>query len=84
MVKTDGSVLYLTDGSGQKDGVTYYSYGGSTASSYSGFGNDAQHSKSGFLIRKFIKENNIPLPTKGNITTDFIDLRYCRSFAELC
>jgi hypothetical protein len=76
MVKTDGSSLYLTDGSGQKDGVTYYSYGGSTASSYSGFGNDAQHCKSGFLIRKFIKESNTPLPTKGNITTDFIDLRY--------
>jgi len=75
MVKTDGSSLYLTDGSGQKDGVTYYSYGGSTASSYSGFGS-AQHSKSGFLIRKCIKESNTPLPINGNITTDFIDIRY--------
>jgi hypothetical protein len=76
LVKTDGSSLYLTDGSGVKDGVTYYSYGGSTASQYSGFGNDAQHSKSGFLIRKGIKESNTPLTTTGSITTDFIDMRY--------
>jgi hypothetical protein len=76
MVKPDGSSLYLTDGSGQKDGVTYYSYGGSTASSYSGFGYDAQHTKSGFLIRKSIKENDTPLPSLGSVTTDFIDMRY--------
>lgn len=76
IVKTNGSSLYLTDGSDKKDGVTYYSYGGATSSSYSGFGNDAQHTKSGFLVRKSIVEGNTPLPTKGNITTDFIDMRY--------
>ncbi|MDP4238459.1 MAG: RagB/SusD family nutrient uptake outer membrane protein [Bacteroidota bacterium] len=76
LVKPDGTSLYLTDGSAVKDGVTYYSYGGSTGSSYSGFGNDAQHSKSGFLIRKGIKESNTPLPTVGSVTTDFIDMRY--------
>jgi starch-binding outer membrane protein, SusD/RagB family len=76
MVKPDGSSLYLTDGSTTKDGVTYYSYGGSTTSAYSGFGSDAQHTKSGFLVRKSIVESNTPLPTLGSVTTDFIDMRY--------
>jgi Mor family transcriptional regulator len=76
LVKPDGTSLYLKDGSVVKNGVTYYSYGGPTGSAYSGFGNDAQHTKSGFLIRKGIVEGNTPLPSLGQITTDYIDMRY--------
>lgn len=85
MVKPDGTSLYRKDGTAVKNGTTYYAYGGSTANSYSGWGNDSQHSFTGFLIRKYVTEESNPLPTAGSVTTDFIEMRYAEvllNFAE--
>nr|WP_294897532.1 RagB/SusD family nutrient uptake outer membrane protein [uncultured Pedobacter sp.] len=85
MVKPDGNSLYRQDGNVVFNGNSYYAYGASTANSYSGWGNDSQHSFTGFLIRKYVTEDATPLPTAGSITTDFIDMRYAEvllNFAE--
>lgn len=85
MVRPNGTSLYRVDGNILLNGVTYYAYGGSTASSYSGYGNDSQHSFSGFLVRKYVVEDNNPLPSSGSCTQDFIEIRYAEvllNFAE--
>lgn len=85
MVKPNGTSLYRQDGSVAVGANTYYAYGGSTANSYSGWGNDSQHSFTGFFIRKYVNEANTPLPTAGSVTTDFIEMRYAEvllNFAE--
>lgn len=76
LVKPDGTALYRKDGSVSHNGNTYYAYGASTSASYSGFGNDSQHSHSGFFVRKYVVEANTPLPSSGSVTTDFIEMRY--------
>ena len=76
LVKPDGSFLYRTDGSVSVDGKLYFAYGAESASSYSGYGNDSQHSHTGFFVRKAVVEANTPLPTAGAVTTDFIEMRY--------
>lgn len=85
LVKPDGNSLYRVDGNVVADGKTYYAYGAASPASYSGWGNDSQHSHTGFLVRKYVVEDNDPLPISGSITTDFIEMRYAEvllNFAE--
>ncbi len=83
IVRPDGSLL---DSRGEvtAGGATYYTYGKEFANQYSGFDGSADMTRTGFLMRKFMTENN-RYATWLQSTTDFIDMRYAEvllNFAE--
>jgi hypothetical protein len=85
LVRTDGTFIYRQDGSAVKNGTTYYSYGASSPTSYSGFNINSRYSLTGFFVKKYVVENNNPLPVSGSCTQDFIEMRYAEvllNFAE--
>ncbi len=81
LVKPDGSAMLYVDGSATgNDGKTYYTYGGPTNDSYSGFygmtnGTEANFTTTGFSLRKFLQEGKALSPDFFTSTNDFIDLR---------
>ena len=82
MFKTDGKPYIYQKTSEEVGGVTYYSYGGeSKAIDYSGFdgaGGDSDNcsvTTTGFSIRKFLAEGNMPAGLQASSTTPWIDMR---------
>ena len=82
MIKTDGKAYIYVKTNEEVGGKTYYSYGGeSKAIDYSGFdgaGADSDNcsiSTTGFSIRKFLAEDNIPKGVEASSTTTWIDMR---------
>ena len=81
LIKQDGTKLIYADASAPgKDGKTYYTYGASSASSYSGFLNlgsasNPNYSNSGFSLKKFLQEGKNVQGTYFSSTTDYIDFR---------
>ncbi len=76
IIKTDGTPVI--EGAGQEtvDGKTYYSFGAADPNSYSGFLHAATHTRTGFLIRKFLDENFHPKAIWASCTNDWIEFRY--------
>lgn len=81
LIKKDGSKLIFTDGSevGQ-DGKTYYTYGASSMTAYSGFRgmgvfDNANYSCTGFSLKKFLQEGKNVQGVQFSSTTDYIDFR---------
>ncbi|MDI9550692.1 MAG: RagB/SusD family nutrient uptake outer membrane protein [Bacteroidales bacterium] len=82
MFKTDGNPYIYQKTSETVGDVTYYSYGGeSKAIDYSGFdgaGGDSDNcsiTTTGFSIRKFLSEGNMPAGIQASSTTTWIDMR---------
>jgi len=76
IIKTDGSLII--EGAGQEtvDGNTYYSFGAATENLHSGFLHAATHTRSGFLVRKFLSEDFHPKAIWASCTSDWIEIRY--------
>lgn len=81
MIKTDGEVVaYASDSEVGKDGKKYYSFGGESTSSFSGFfgmgrSDDANYSSTGFTIRKYLQEDKTVVGDERSSTTSWIDMR---------
>lgn len=78
IVKPDGTAITGTTDSVSHNGVTYYTYGAKSELDYSGFSNYGfgNMTRSGFLMRKFLREKVDVNPTWNQSTTTFIDMRY--------
>ncbi len=76
IIKTDGTAII--EGAGQEtvDGTTYYSFGAANPNLYSGFLHAATHTRSGFLVRKFLDEDFHPVAIWASCTSDWIEFRY--------
>jgi hypothetical protein len=80
LIRPDGTRLVYQNGSAVGlDGNTYYTYGASSSSDYSGFaqlGNNEQgnFSSSGFSVKKYLKEGMTTI-TQFICTTPYIDFR---------
>ena len=81
LIKKDGSTLIFTDGSETGlDGKTYYSFGASSTTGYSGFRgmgvfDNANYSCTGFSVKKFLQESKTVTGVQFSSTTDYIDFR---------
>lgn len=81
MIKKDGSVVAYADGNEiGKDGNMYYSFGGESTGSFSGFygmgrSDDANFTATGFTIRKYLQEFKNIQGTEQSSTTSWIDMR---------
>lgn len=68
------------------DGTTYYTYGAADVANYSGFDPaGGNHTRTGFLFKKFLLEDEDVTPAWNQGTLDWIDLRYAEvllNFAE--
>ncbi len=76
IIKTDGTPVI--EGAGQETigDKTYYSFGAADPNAYSGFLHAATHTRSGFLMRKYLDENFHPKAIWASCTNDWIELRY--------
>lgn len=79
MIKADGSDFYYRTEASEigLDGNTYYTYGGSDPSQYSGFDTHrGQNTRSGFLLKKFMQIET-PMPEYGwqKCTNPWIEIR---------
>lgn len=76
-VAPDGSTAINTLSQITVGETTYYTYGGNSVNSYSGFNaQGGNYTRSGFLFKKFLNEEESVVPAWSRSTTDFIDLRY--------
>jgi len=82
MIKTDGKPYIYQKTTEEVGGVTYHSYGGEAkAIDYSGFdgaGGDSDNcsiTTTGFSVRKFLAEDNMPAGIQASSTTTWIDMR---------
>ena len=89
MFKTDGKPYIYQKTTEDVGGVTYYSYGGeSKAIDYSGFdgaGGDSDNcsiTTTGFSIRKFLAEDNMPAGVQASSTTTWIDMRLAEIYLD--
>ena len=89
MIKTDGKAYIYQKTTEEVGGKTYYSYGGeSKAIDYSGFdgaGGDSDNcsiSTTGFSIRKFLAEDNMPAGVQASSTTTWIDMRLAEVYLD--
>lgn len=75
-IQLDGTPVIEASGQTEVDGTTYYSYGAASPKSYSGF-NPAggNYTRTGFLFRKFLKQDYVPKLGWNFSTTDWIDFR---------
>jgi len=68
------------------DGTSYDTYGAADVANYSGFDPaGGNHTRTGFLFKKFLLEDEDVIPAWNNGTLDWIDLRYAEvllNFAE--
>ena len=74
IIKPDGTSIE-SEGEYTHNGITYYTYGKQFSDEYSGFSGNANMTRSGFLMKKFLNEN-VTVDTWLQSTTDFIDIRY--------
>lgn len=81
LIQSNGSTVIYSDGSGKGlDGKDYYSFGAEGLTNYSGFrglgqGDDANYTSSGFLVKKYLQEEETILGVNESSSTDFIDIR---------
>ena len=86
LVKPDGSYLWMQNGSyTTSDNNTYYTFGGPTELDYSGFNltTNGRHTLSGFLPKKFLKEED-NIRSSHMRTTDYIDMGYNEVLLNYC
>ncbi|WMI94601.1 RagB/SusD family nutrient uptake outer membrane protein [Bacteroides fragilis] len=78
IVKPDGSAIIDTDASyTMPDGKTYYTFGASNSSNFSGFMmGTGSMTRSGFLMKKFLNEKEPARVGFFLSNTDFIEIRY--------
>jgi hypothetical protein len=85
-VKPDGLAVIRTSANMTISGTTYYTYGASNPSLYSGFdGFGGNNTKTGFGFKKFMNQLSPIVPGWNQSTTDFIEFRYAEillNFAE--
>ncbi len=76
IIKTDGTPVI--EGAGQEtiDGKTYYSFGANDPNLYSGFLHAATHTRSGFLVKKYLVQDFHPKAIWASCTNDWIEFRY--------
>lgn len=75
-IQPDGTPIIDQDASIEVGGTTYYTYGASGPSFYSGFSTAGyNHTRSGFLFKKFLDPAFIPSRFMNRSTTDYIDFR---------
>ncbi len=76
-IEPNGTPKLLQGGSIKVNGNTYYTYGASSASEYSGF-NPAggNHTRTGMGFKKFLNEPVDVNPAWNQGTLDFMDIRY--------
>ena len=89
MIKTDGKAYIYQKTDESVNGVTYYSYGGlNKTTDYSGFdgaGGDSDNcsiSSTGFSIRKFLAEDNMPAGVQASSKTTWIDMRLAEVYLD--
>lgn len=80
MIKPDGSYLVYSNGSVEKDGVTYYALGAETGANASGFfsigsSEGGNYPTTGFSIRKYMVEGEAPSNRLQSSTIPFVDMR---------
>ncbi len=76
-VEPDGTPKLYQKTQIEVDGVTYYTYGAADVANYSGFDPaGGNHTRTGFLFKKFLLEDEDVLPGWNNGTLDWIDMRY--------
>lgn len=76
-VKPDGSVVIRTQDNIAVGGTTYYSYGGPTPSTYSGFDTyGGNNTRTGFSFKKFMNQNSPIVAGWNQSTTDWVEFRY--------
>lgn len=77
LIAPDGSAKLYQKTTAVLDGTTYHSYGASDVASYSGFDPaGGNHTRTGFLFKKFLKEGEDVIPAWNQGTLDWIDMRY--------
>lgn len=74
-IVTPEGILIDSRGSYTLDGVVYHTYGDQLANQYSGFDGSPNMTRTGFLMRKFLNQNN-NFNQFLQSTTDFMDMRY--------
>lgn len=76
-IQPDGTPKLYQKTSIEVDGVTYHTYGAADVSNYSGFDPaGGNHTRTGFLFKKFLVEDVDVIPAWNNGTLDWIDMRY--------
>ncbi len=76
IIKTDGTPVIEGDGQETIGDKTYYSFGADNPNLYSGFLHAATHTRSGFLVKKYLEESFHPKAIWASCTNDWIELRY--------
>ncbi|MEX2371057.1 MAG: RagB/SusD family nutrient uptake outer membrane protein [Bacteroidales bacterium] len=77
LIEPDGTPKLYQKTSYTLDGTQYHTYGAADVSMYSGFDPaGGNHSRTGFLFKKFLKEGEDVIPGWNNGTLDWIDIRY--------
>ncbi|MCA1746237.1 MAG: RagB/SusD family nutrient uptake outer membrane protein, partial [Bacteroidales bacterium] len=77
LITPDGTPLLYQPTTAELNGTTYYTYGAADAASYSGFDREGgNHTSSGFLFKKFLKEDEDVIGAWNQGTLDWIDMRY--------
>jgi len=76
-VKADGTPVLYAKAETTVDDVKYYTYGAADVANYSGFDPaGGNNTRTGFLFKKFLKEDEDVVPAWNNGTLDWIDMRY--------
>ena len=74
-IKPDGTAVIESNDEVDVGGTIFYTFGASSPSFYSGF-NGFNHTRSGFLFKKFLDTEFVPTQMMNQSTTDWIDFRY--------
>lgn len=85
-IEPDGTPKLYQKTTTEVGGTTYYTYGAADNANYSGFDPaGGNHTRTGFLFKKFLLEDEDVIPGWNNGTLDWIDMRYAEvllNFAE--
>jgi hypothetical protein len=77
LIQEDGTPKLYAKANTDVGGVTYYSYGAADVALYSGFDPaGGNYTRTGFLFKKFLKEDVDVTPAWNQGTQDWIDMRY--------
>lgn len=80
-IKPDGTLVKETAGQIIHKGKTYYTYGGATPTSYSGFATEGgNYTRTGFCLRKLLRTDFVPTAGWSSGSNDWIDMRLAEVF----